>query len=117
MVRYGLVRLGLTAIAAAQSALVQLDQLRVVEANNPQRSLELLAWWRSELAQCYAGRIDNPSYEVRSQHPVFVALARWTPLAPLPTVFGGERKPIVLPMICVPAAATPAGLEKMPMPC
>lgn len=33
---------------------------------DPTRSLELLAWWREELAACYAGR---------PRHPVFVALA------------------------------------------
>jgi squalene synthase HpnC len=35
------------------------------ETGNPQRSLELLAWWRDELSQCYDGR---------PRHPVFVAL-------------------------------------------
>ena len=35
------------------------------ETGDPQRSLELLAWWRREVDLCYAG---NP------RHPVFVAL-------------------------------------------
>ena len=35
------------------------------EVRDPGRSLELLAWWRGELAECYAGR---------TRHPVFVAL-------------------------------------------
>ncbi|MSR19177.1 MAG: squalene synthase HpnC [Phycisphaerales bacterium] len=35
------------------------------ESGTPERALELLAWWREELQQCFAG---NPS------HPVFVAL-------------------------------------------
>ena len=35
------------------------------EAGDPARSLELLAWWRRELAACYA---DEP------RHPVFIAL-------------------------------------------
>ena len=35
------------------------------EAGDPDRSLELLAWWRRELAACYA---DEP------RHPVFIAL-------------------------------------------
>jgi len=35
------------------------------EAGDPQRALELLGWWRQELADCYAGR---------PRHPVFVAL-------------------------------------------
>lgn len=35
------------------------------EAGDPERSLELLAWWRAELQQCFAGR---------PRHPVFVAL-------------------------------------------
>mgnify|MGYP006288185531 CR=1 FL=1 len=37
------------------------------ETGDPQRSLELLEWWRTEVDQCYAGR---------PRHPVFVALAR-----------------------------------------
>ena len=36
------------------------------ETGNPQRSLELLAWWRQELERCYAGR---------PRHPVYVALS------------------------------------------
>jgi squalene synthase HpnC len=36
------------------------------ETNDPQRSLELLAWWQNELDRCYAGE---------QSHPVFVALA------------------------------------------
>lgn len=36
------------------------------ETGDPQRSLELLAWWQRELDDCYAGR---------PRHPVFVALA------------------------------------------
>ena len=35
------------------------------EVGDPARSLELLAWWRRELDDCYAGR---------PRHPVFVAL-------------------------------------------
>ena len=35
------------------------------EIDDPQRSLELLAWWRSELDACYEGEC---------RHPVFVAL-------------------------------------------
>ena len=35
------------------------------EVGDPTRSRELLAWWRSELIECYAGRV---------RHPVFVAL-------------------------------------------
>ncbi len=35
------------------------------ETGDPARSLELLAWWRDELDQCYAGQ---------PRHPVFVAL-------------------------------------------
>lgn len=35
------------------------------ETGGPERALELLAWWRAELAGCYAGR---------QAHPVFVAL-------------------------------------------
>jgi len=35
------------------------------EVGDPVRSLELLAWWRSELGDCYAGRV---------RHPVFIAL-------------------------------------------
>ena len=35
------------------------------EVGDPAKSLELLAWWRSELAACYAGEC---------RHPVFVAL-------------------------------------------
>jgi squalene synthase HpnC len=35
------------------------------EVGDPRRSLELLGWWRGELADCYAGR---------ARHPVFVAL-------------------------------------------
>src|SRR5690606_34206104 len=35
------------------------------EIGDPQRSLELLAWWRRELQQCFAG---SP------RHPVFIAL-------------------------------------------
>ena len=35
------------------------------EIDDPQRSLELLAWWRAELAACYEGEC---------RHPVFVAL-------------------------------------------
>ncbi|MEX0885419.1 MAG: squalene synthase HpnC [Phycisphaeraceae bacterium] len=35
------------------------------ETGDTARSLELLAWWRDELARCYAGR---------PRHPVFVAL-------------------------------------------
>lgn len=35
------------------------------EAGSPDRACELLAWWRSELEACYAGRVT---------HPVFVAL-------------------------------------------
>ena len=35
------------------------------EVGNTSKSLELLAWWRSELADCYAGN---------GRHPVFVAL-------------------------------------------
>lgn len=35
------------------------------ETGDPARSLELLAWWRKELADCYAGK---------PRHPVFVAL-------------------------------------------
>ncbi len=37
------------------------------EVGDPERSLELLAWWRGELAACYAG---DP------KHPVFVALSQ-----------------------------------------
>jgi squalene synthase HpnC len=37
------------------------------EVRDPQRALELLAWWRGELAECYSGR---------TRHPVFVALRR-----------------------------------------
>lgn len=36
------------------------------EVGDPARSLELLAWWRDELRDCFAGR---------TRHPVFVALA------------------------------------------
>ncbi|WP_428386367.1 squalene/phytoene synthase family protein [Mucisphaera sp.] len=36
------------------------------ETGSPERSRELLAWWREELDACYAGR---------PRHPVFVALA------------------------------------------
>ncbi len=36
------------------------------EVGDPRRSLELLGWWRDELACCYAGE---------PRHPVFVALA------------------------------------------
>lgn len=36
------------------------------ETGDPDRSLALLAWWREELAACYAGE---------TRHPVFVALA------------------------------------------
>jgi squalene synthase HpnC len=35
------------------------------EVGDPSQSLELLAWWRGELHDCYAGRV---------RHPVFVAL-------------------------------------------
>ena len=35
------------------------------EIADPQRSLELLGWWREELRSCYAGRMT---------HPVFIAL-------------------------------------------
>lgn len=35
------------------------------EAGDPQRSLQLLAWWENELRACYAGCV---------RHPVFVAL-------------------------------------------
>jgi squalene synthase HpnC len=37
------------------------------EVQDPARSLELLAWWRGELAACYAGE---------PRHPVFVALSQ-----------------------------------------
>ena len=37
------------------------------EVRDRERSLELLAWWRGELGECYAGR---------TRHPVFVALQR-----------------------------------------
>ena len=37
------------------------------EVGDPARSLELLSWWRDELAGCYAGE---------ARHPVFVALAK-----------------------------------------
>jgi len=37
------------------------------EVAGPERSLELLAWWRRELAACYAGEC---------RHPVFVALEK-----------------------------------------
>ena len=37
------------------------------EVGDPARSLELLGWWRGELAACYAGE---------ARHPVFVALRR-----------------------------------------
>ncbi len=37
------------------------------EVEGPARSLELLAWWRNELAACYAGEC---------RHPVFVALSQ-----------------------------------------
>ena len=37
------------------------------EISDDARSLELLSWWRGELAACYAGE---------TRHPVFVALAR-----------------------------------------
>ena len=37
------------------------------ETGDPQRSLDLLQWWRGELADCYAAR---------PRHPVFVALKR-----------------------------------------
>lgn len=37
------------------------------ETGDPRKSLELLAWWKKELADCYAGR---------PRHPVFVALAQ-----------------------------------------
>ena len=36
------------------------------EVGHPERSLELLAWWRRELQQCFAGQ---------PRHPVFLALA------------------------------------------
>jgi squalene synthase HpnC len=36
------------------------------EVGDPDRSLELLAWWRRELEQCFAGE---------PRHPVFIALA------------------------------------------
>lgn len=36
------------------------------EVHSPGRSLELLQWWRRELAQCFAGE---------PRHPVFIALA------------------------------------------
>jgi squalene synthase HpnC len=36
------------------------------ETGSPDRSLELLAWWRRELDQCFAGE---------PRHPVFIALA------------------------------------------
>ena len=35
------------------------------EVGDPARALELLSWWKSELHECYAGRV---------RHPVFVAL-------------------------------------------
>lgn len=35
------------------------------EAGDPERALQLLAWWRAELKRCYAGNVS---------HPVFVAL-------------------------------------------
>lgn len=35
------------------------------EAGSPERALELLAWWRAELARCYEGE---------ATHPVFIAL-------------------------------------------
>lgn len=37
------------------------------EVHDPERSVALLAWWRGQLAECYAGR---------TWHPVFVALRR-----------------------------------------
>lgn len=37
------------------------------ETGDPQRSLELLSWWRDELDQCYRGK---------PRHPVFVALRK-----------------------------------------
>lgn len=37
------------------------------EIADPQQSLELLQWWRDELAACYGGT---------TRHPIFVALAR-----------------------------------------
>ena len=37
------------------------------EVGDPARSLELLAWWRAELNDCYVGRV---------RHPVFVSLQK-----------------------------------------
>jgi len=45
------------------------------EIGNRQRSLELLAWWRRELQQCFAGQ---------PRHPVFLALAPTIQLHSLP---------------------------------
>lgn len=45
------------------------------EVGDPARSLELLAWWREELAACFAGR---------ARHPVYVALARTIAACRLP---------------------------------
>lgn len=41
------------------------DEAAPGDPRNPRKSLELLAWWRRELDDCYAGR---------PRHPVFVAL-------------------------------------------
>jgi squalene synthase HpnC len=41
------------------------DEAQEGETHDPARSLELLAWWRGELSECFAGR---------ASHPVFVAL-------------------------------------------
>jgi squalene synthase HpnC len=38
------------------------------EVGDRQRSLELLAWWRRELEQCFDGSVGGP------RHPVFLAL-------------------------------------------
>ena len=45
------------------------------EVGDPARSLELLAWWRNELRDCYAGRV---------RHPVFVALFQTIQLFEIP---------------------------------
>ncbi|MFW6336996.1 MAG: squalene synthase HpnC [Phycisphaeraceae bacterium] len=46
------------------------------ETGNRERSLELLAWWRKELAACYAGKPG---------HPIFIALRRTVEAHDLPS--------------------------------
>ena len=48
------------------------------ETGDPQRSVELLAWWRGELKRCFAGDVS---------HPVFVSLRRTV------TEFGIPQQP------------------------